>query len=290
MKLKTTTLVATAVILLATAGYVAYSTHATEAEIGEFEATVMETAPPAVAGVSGNALAELPAPVQRYFAFVFPDGIGAAPRWVTFAQAGDFRRPQTEGFQPTTARQVIATAAPDLVFSAETPLWGPIWAKAYDAFIDGQMEMGARLLSTVSVMHETSSPALDRISLRRWLLETPVNPYALLPGGLVRWETIDEDEARALVEAHGYSASLVATFDTRGALVSLHAEQDGDLTTPYHGSGEHVTRGDYRLVDGVRIPMSFEVSRMADGVRYPFWTGRITNIDFVADDPGASDS
>ena len=74
---------------------------------------------------------------------------------------------------------------------------------------------------------------------------------------------------------------MVATFDERGALIRFQAEQDGDLTTPYHGSGEHVTRGDYRLVEGVRIPMTFEVSRMADGMLYPFWTGRLTDIDLI---------
>jgi hypothetical protein len=266
-------------VAAALGGALAYGIHATDATIDAFETTVKQTAPPPSPDLSEDAMQALPAPVRRYFAFVFPDGIGTPPRWVAFAQTGDFRRPLTDGFQPTTARQVIATATPDLMFSAETPIWGPIWATAYDAFIDGEMEMRARLLSTVSVMHETGSPALDRMSLRRWLLETPSNPYALLPGGPVRWQPISDDTARAVVEAHGHTASLVATFDERGALIRFQAEQDGDLTTLYHGSGEHVTRGDYRLVEGVRIPMTFTVSRMADGELYPFWRGRLTGIE-----------
>ena len=43
---------------------------------------------------------------------------------------------------------------------------------------------------------------------------------------------------------------------------------------------EHVTRGDYQLVDGVRVPMSFEIARAAGGERFPFWFGRITSIRF----------
>jgi len=273
--------IATVAVAAALAGALAYGIHATNATIDAFETTVKQTAPPPSPDLSDDTMAALPAPVRRYFAFVFPDGVEAAPRWVAFAQAGDFRRPLTDSFHPTTARQVIATATPDLVFSAETPIWGPIWATAYDAFIDGEMEMRARLLSSISVMHETGSPALDRMSLRRWLLESPSNPTALLPGGPVRWQPIDDDTARAVVEAHGHTASLVATFDQRGALTSFQAEQDGDLTTPYHGSGEHVSRGDYQLVEGVRIPMTFEVSRMADGMLYPFWTGRLTDIDLI---------
>ncbi len=222
----------------------------------------------------------LPTPVKNYFGYVFAKDIKNDIKWVEVKEEGQFRRPLTESFAPTTARQVIATAKPDLVFSADTPLWGPIWAIAYDAYIDGDMEMEARLLSTVSVMHEHGTPVLNQVSLRRWLLESPLNPAALLPGGIVEWQAIDDTRARAIARAHGHKAALVATFDDKGALISFEAEKDGDLTTPYHGSGEHVSRGDYQLVEGVRIPMSFEISRMADGQIYPFWSGRVTTINF----------
>ena len=129
-------------------------------------------------------------------------------------------------------------------------------------------------------MEERSTPALNRTSLQRWLLESPTFPMALLPGGQVTWEAVDENRARAIVRAHGEEASLVATFGPDGALLRFDAEADGDLTTPYHGAGEHVTRGDYQIVDGVRVPMSFEIARAAGGERFPFWTGRIASIRF----------
>lgn len=287
MKPGTFFMIGGALVVIGTAGWLAWSGNATQKQITGYERTLIHAAMDQPSLIPGAA-SDLPEPVQRYLAFAFPDGVpedGAEiPAWIEFEQSGDFRRPQTESFAPTTARQVIATGAPDLVFAADTPLWGPIRAIAYDAFIDGEMEMEARVLSAVSVMHETSSPELDRISLRRWLLETPTNPYALLPGGLVDWEAIDENSARAVVEAHGHRASMMASFDERGALISMHAEEDGDLTTPYHGSGEHVTRSDYRLVGDVRVPMGFEVSRMADGEILPFWSGQITDLRFRKSD------
>ncbi len=39
-------------------------------------------------------------------------------------------------------------------------------------------------------------------------------------------------------------------------------------------------RDDYRLIDNVRIPLAFEISRMAEGKKYPFWRGRITRLAF----------
>jgi len=267
------------VLALLLAGAVAWFDQATRGEIEGYERAVAARAaetPPLETG----AFTELPLPVQRYFAFTF---LMSPPRHVTHAvieMEGQFRRPLTEGFAPTTARQVVSVRAPDMVFSADTPILGPLWAIAYDVYLDGEMEMAARLLSTVTVMEERSTPALNRTSLQRWLLESPTFPMALLPGGAVTWEAVDENRARAIVRAHGEEASLVATFGPDGALLRFDAEADGDLTTPYHGAGEHVTRGDYQIVDGVRVPMSFEIARAAGGERFPFWVGRITSIRF----------
>ena len=196
--------------------------------------------------------------------------------------AGEFRRPLTEGFTPTTAAQTVAVGTPAMMFDATVQMVPGVWARAYDAYVDGSMEMKAKVMSALAVVDESSSPELDRTSLRRWLLESPLYPMALLPGGPVRWEAIDDGRARAVVSYHGISASLVATFDADGRLLRMDAEADGDLGTPYHGSGEHAARNDYREVDGVMIPMGSVIARAAGGKLYPFWRGRIEHIRFVS--------
>jgi len=74
---------------------------------------------------------------------------------------------------------------------------------------------------------------------------------------------------------------MVVTFRDDGGISALDAEEDGDLETPYHGSGEYTERSDYRLVDGVRVPMSFMIARAAEGEIHPFWSSRITSIRFL---------
>ena len=217
--------------------------------------------------------------MQRFFRFTFrspASGYGV----VRLAASGDFRRPGSDGFQHTTAGQVIATGVPALMFSATTPIVPGVWARAYDFFADGQMEMKAKVLSTLTVVDEKATPELDRISLRRWLLESALYPAALLPGGPVTWEAIDDTSARAVVNWNGMKAAMRAYFNPDGAMAVMAAEADGDLSTPYHGSGEHVTRSDYRAVNGQMIPMAFTISRMAAGRIYPFWKGRIDRIAF----------
>jgi hypothetical protein len=262
------------------AGTVAQGHWRTERTIAGFEAEVARigTAAPAPA-FDAAALAALPEPVRRHLAFVF-QGPVPARGVVRLTADGMFRRPGTTGFAPTTAAQVIAIGTPALMFSATTPIAPGLWARAYDLFAGGRMEMQARILSTLTVVNERETPALDRISLRRWLLEASLFPQALLPGGPVAWTALGPDSARATVTDRGVSASMVAHFDTAGRLTHMVAEEEGDLTTPYHGSGEHVTRDDWRLVGGQMIPHRFVISRAAGGAVLPFWDGRITAIRF----------
>ena len=220
-----------------------------------------------------------PEPVARYAHFALPGGVSA----FTVAHidmAGDFRRPQNTDFAPTTAQQTASLTTPALVFSANTPIAPGVWATAYDAYLDGRMEMRAKVLDTLTVVDEHPTPELDRISLRRWLLEGPTYPPALLHSPFVRWEAVNNQQARVTAHYKGTTASMLVTFDADGAIATMQAEADGDLTTPYHGSGEHVTRSDYQLVQGMRVPHGFVISRAAQGKVYPFWRGQITAIAF----------
>ena len=266
--------------LIALAAWIGISTLLTEREINaHFESVRQVARQNASVLTSPDALHALPAPVQRYFLFAIPD-MNVRYRMVEISAEGQFRRPLTTEFEPTTATQVIATQTPAMMFAATTPVGCCLWARAYDAYTDGHMEMRAKVASTLTVMNESSTEALNRTSLRRWLLESPLYPVALLPGGPVRWEAIDDNHAKAIVSAFGLEESLIATFDADGSLASFNAIQDGDLTTPYHGAGEHVTRSDYRLVAGMMIPHAFEISRAAKGKILPFWKGHITAIEF----------
>lgn len=273
-------LVAASLPFIAATGVVGVASFLTEREIDGYAETVRRIAREhRPTPVDPAAMLALPAPVRRYLEFAVPDP-SIRHRVASLTAEGDFRRPLMEIFAPTIASQTIAVRTPALVFAATTPIMPGIWARAYDFFADGRMEMRARIVSTLTVVDESATDALNRTSLRRWLLESPLYPAALLPGGPVLWEAMDDTHARAIVSGFGLEAALVATFRPDGSLASFDAEEDGDLTTPYHGSGEHAARGDYRPVAGMMIPHAFEIARAADGKIYPFWKGRITSITF----------
>lgn len=268
------------VLVFGIAGVIAYCSMRTEKTIERLGRIVEELGGKTPVSVfAGGTMEELPSPVRRYFTYVFR-GEPRNVSWVRVEMAGQFRRPRTETFSRTTASQILAAGTPAFVFDATTPVVPGIWARAYDSFAEGRMEMKAKIASAFTVVDERETEALNRTSLRRWLLESPLCPPALLPGGPVRWEPIDDHHARAVVAGYGLEASLVATFRDDGSLESFSAEEDGDLETPYHGSGEHVSRSDYRLVEGMMIPMAFSISRVSGGCSYPFWTGCVVSIVF----------
>lgn len=290
--------VAVTALLSAVGATLAWLNARTHQEVADLRASLLAAAAPVAAsatrpagaaeagGVTGpqrrDGWAALPPPVQRCFAFTF--GAGSLPDWATVEMdmQGQFRRPRTTAFQPTTARQLAGLHRPELVFDATTPMLPGVWAVAYDAFVHGRMTMKAKVWGAVQVVNEGSfsSPELDRISLRRWLMEAPTYPMALLPGGPVHWEAVDEQQARAVVVLGDVRASALATFAADGRLLSMDAEVSGNLDSPYHGSGEYASRDDYRWVQGVRVPMAFSFARSAAGQRHPFWEGRITRITF----------
>ena len=269
-----------AALVIGAGAAVAVGSYLTERDIAAFQQRISDIAQTGAFNTADTAdLAKLPAPVQRYFAFAFPDGVTEA-RLVRLTSSGQFRRPQTEDFNFTTAEQVIALNEPALMFSATTPIITGVWARAYDYFANGEMEMKAKILSMLTVVDEAETPELNVISLRRWLLESALYPHGLLPGGPVTWDAIDDTSARAVVAADGLQSSMIVHFDVAGNITHMIAEEDGDLNTPYHGSGEHVTRADYRLVDGVMIPHAFVISRMSGGEVYPFFDATLTSISF----------
>lgn len=259
---------------------VAGNAYLTERDISRFEDRVAALGAQQPAPSFNPARVQaLPEPVQRYLRFSFPGG-SPTYRVVRLSASGQFRRPLTSDFNATSASQTIATGVPALMFSATTPIVPGVWARAYDFFANGEMEMKAKILSTLTVVDERQTPTLNAISLRRWLLESALYPAALLPGGPVTWEAVDQHSARAVVRWGGMRASMVAHFAADGRMTHMQAEADGDLSTPYHGSGEHVSRANYQRVGAQMIPMDFTISRMAGGRLHPFWQGRIDSIRF----------
>lgn len=253
----------------------------TEKTILEFEQQVRniggETSPNAYTQEDYNAL---PKPVKKYFNFVFGGESIPTIHSVEYEMQGKFRRPWTDYFEDTVAFQVDAVYSSSFMFSATTPIIAFILARPYDAFIDNMMEMKAKIGYILTVVDETWNESLNEISVRRWLMGTPLFPQSLLPWGRVTWEAIDDTHARAVARSRDIKASALVTFREDWSIESFSAEEDGDLDTPYHGSWEYTLKENYQKVNWIMIPMEYMFARKVGSNIYPFWKGKIIEISY----------
>ena len=262
------------------AGFFAFRVMDTERVVGgkidAVLAIARETGSP---DVGETHLAGLPDPVQRFFRFAFR----GKPRPLKGARmrlSGTFRRPGATSWGSMTVTQYAAAAEPAFVFAGETNLFPGVWATAMDAYVDGRMQMLVRVMSTFTVVDEVDVPELNDVSLLRFFIEAPLFPAALLPNRPLQWEAIDSHTARAVISNGAFRRTFRVSFDDNGRILRYAAEFQAQANGRYHGSGEHVERADYREVDGVMVPMAFEIARVIDGEIRPFWRGRVETIEF----------
>lgn len=244
---------------------------------------VQETSTRSASSFGSTEVAGLPPPVDRYMRFAFQDRQPRMLHGVRMAQSGKFRRPGATGWGAMEAEQYVSASEPAFVFAATTDLVPGLWADAMDSYVGGHMRMRVNILSAFPIVEEDGG-LLDHVSLMRFFIEAALFPSALLPNKHLRWEAIDDDHARAIIS--GRSGERIGayrvSFDQAGRLKRMVSEQDGDAATAgrFHGAGEVVTRDDYRPVNGIMIPHSFEISRRIDGQEFPFWSGLVTRLDF----------
>ena len=227
-------------------------------------------------------IAELPAPVQRYFRAVLKTGqpliaIGRVAHTGTFNMGGN-----TDQWRPFTSTQRVTTQSPGFVWDARIRMAPGLTVFVHDAYIAGSGVLVAKLLGLFEVMAQPSTPELAQGELMRFLAEGPWYPTALLPSQGVRWEALDDTRARATLTDHATTVTLVVDFDTRGLIRAVHSDgryRDVDgvqVATPWQGRF-----WDYELRDGMRVPLQGEVSWvLPDGPR-PYWRGRIQHVAYA---------
>lgn len=223
-------------------------------------------------------IADLPAPVQRYFETVLRPGQPHV-KTVRLTQEGHFRLGDADApWRPFTASQVYSTSPPGYVWDAEITLLPFASARVFDAYVAGEGLLQANLFGAIPVARAGPTRQMNEAELQRYLSETPWFPTALLPAAGVTWEGIDDRTARATIKGGNVTATAVFHFDEEGYLTQLTADryrQDIDAVAPWTG---HYRA--YERRDGIEIPNQAEVAWKTADSEVPYWRGTITEIDY----------
>jgi hypothetical protein len=230
-------------------------------------------------GVGGEAAlvpGDLPAPVERYFAFAMPsrtDRIHTARiRWT-----GEFQMRPGAGWSAFDAEQVFTAFPPGFVWDARIRMMPLVPVRVRDSYMAGQGTMLGKVGGVVTVVNQGGSPEMASSALARWLGEAVWFPTALLPRATrdegVRWEAIDDTTARATIRDGASEVSADFHFAPTGEITSMTAPRYRDVKgasvlTPFEGR-----YGEYARRNGIMIPMSAEVAWLLPEGRFAYWRG-----------------
>ena len=227
-------------------------------------------------------IANLPAPVQRYFRAVLRDGqpVIAAVR---LAHIGQFNMADgTPKWRPFHSSQRVTTRPPGFDWEGHIRMMPALTAKVHDAYIAGEGILHAELFGLVTLADIRGTPEAAAGELLRYLIEAAWYPTALLPSQGVRWEPIDDRSARAILTDGSTTVSLDFSFEATGTIASARAAArirkvvDGvSQYAPWQGRFWN-----YATRNGMQIPLQGEVAWDLPGGLSPYWRGEIIEVAY----------
>lgn len=215
-------------------------------------------------------LADLPAPVQRYFRHVLKPG-QTYLRTVRLRHDGDFKTDLENDWMPITGEEYFLADEPGYIWVGTTA-----WFTARDQYVAGGGNLTVRLLGTLPIVKGTGS-SFDQGELLRWLAETAWFPTSLLPGGRAVWSPVNDHLATLTLTDHGLTVSCLMRFNENDELVRCQAQRYRDETHIATWVGHY---SDYRDWYGLRIPTHAEVAWVIGGEEKPYARFILRDIEF----------
>lgn len=223
----------------------------------------------------------LPDPVARYFRHVLPNGQPVASR-VRLRQQGQFRMGQDDqAWQPFQATQDYSTEPVGFIWDARIRVAPLVDVYVRDTYQGGAASIRASLLGLIPLVNAHGASELNAAALQRYLAEAPWFPTMLASVTDLTWEGIDDMTARASLTDSGTTVSLEFRFNAIGEIVSVFApvrfrEVNGQyIPTPWLGRFWN-----YEERHGILLPSEGEVAWQVSGVSFPYWRGKLVDIEF----------
>ena len=227
-------------------------------------------------------LADLPAPVERYFRYALTDGQPFIAS-VALSQRGVLRTAiSSADWIPFAAKQVAAPAAPGFVWQAKVNVRPGFHVSVVDSYHRGVGAGRVSLLGALTAVQTENIAELNAGALHRYLAEAVWYPTALLPQAGVQWTALNDNAAIASLTDNGVTVSLEFRFNDIGEVTGIYTDgrfgqfDGGHRQTPWQGEFRN-----YQLVDGMRVPRYGEVGWFIDGKLELVWKGEIEDIRYA---------
>lgn len=224
-----------------------------------------------------SALAGLPAPVRQYFRTVLKNGQPIVQSVVATQEAEFFIN---RDWHPLRATQHFRAGPPAFVWDATISMAPLVPARVRDSYLNGHGAMRASLYGAWTLVDQSALHELNLGTLQRFLAEAVWFPTALLPSSAVTWQPVDDQSARATLRDGDNSVALLFEFDASGMVQTISGDRFKEVNGSYVMQRWEVACSEPAERSGMLIPTRCEVAWVDNGVREPYWRGRISAIAY----------
>jgi hypothetical protein len=226
---------------------------------------------------SREELAGLPDPVVRYFWFALTPGQSVVSG-ARLQQTGEFAL-RRGAWAPFVATEYFSVEPRGFLWDARLRIARMNAFYIRDGYAGGQGAMYGAIAAAMPVVNERGTMQMATGELLRYLVELVFLPTALLPRAGIFWTPIDQVRARVTLTDEATTVSCNVDFGTNGEIVRISAMRylgnDAATLTPWVG---HFSN--YRLIDGMMIPMTADVEWVLPDGPFPYWRGSMRNVRY----------
>jgi len=226
-------------------------------------------------------IADLPAPVRRYFERALSDGQPIL-RSLDLALEGMFNlNLDVPQWKPFTSTQHIVANRPGFVWNARITMFPGLTVRVHDAYVAGEGLLRPSILGLYSLGVVQGAGEIAKGELMRWLAESVWYPTALLPGRGVEWKAVDATSAQATLTDGPIELSMLFRFGEDDLVSGIRVELRGAMIAgktvmmPWEGSFR-----DYRPLDGMMIPFHGEVAWITPQGARSYFQGTVTQVTY----------
>ncbi len=173
-------------------------------------------------------------------------------------QKGEMRTTPDGKWIPFTSEEYFNTKPPGFVWIADVKMMPGLNLKGLDTYQDSRGHMRIKLLGIIPIV-DAAGEKTDQGTLLRYLGEICWIPTAVL-SDYISWEQLDSTSAKATMTYGNITASGVFTFDENGDMIRFEADRYYERKEGATLERWEVRNTTYREFDGMRIPVSSEVT------------------------------
>ncbi len=230
--------------------------------------------------ISVSDIATLPNPVKRYFRHCGYIGrIKMINAKIEFENAF-LKRESNNKWMKLKCHQYNSITEPTRIVYLKNNILGVIPFEARDKSQNGKGNMLIKLMKRITVA-DAKGVEMDISSLVTVLSETFIIPtYALQD--YIKWETIDDNNAKATLTYNDTKVSGVFRFNNKGEMISFYtedrynAEKDGN----YNKIPWSIVVNNYMEKNGMKFPCEIKVIWHTNNGNFEYFKGKISNIEF----------